>query len=197
MNLRRRWLRWLLALAAAALVLAIAGTGAGMALEENDTFCASCHTQPEVTFVARSTDRSQEPGVDLAARHALLDKGRVQCIGCHSGQTLPGRVWTVWTLGARDTLKWVSGRYNRPGQTHFPIQNPNCERCHGDAAHQPGFNNHFHNLLYDPKAPPILCVACHPSHDAGADPRKFYVRDVAVYPTCNSCHTVMGGPILQ
>jgi hypothetical protein len=151
MNLGLRWLRWGLGAVVAVLLVGIAGTGTGLTLEENDAFCISCHTQPEVTYFARSIDHSHGRGIDLAARHAMLNDDPVKCIGCHSGPAFPERVWTVLTLGARDTLKYFSGRYNRPGQTHYPIQNPNCERCHQDAAHGPGFNNHFHNLLYDPK----------------------------------------------
>src|SRR5262245_52533854 len=95
-------------LAAAAIVaLALfAGGGAAYALslENHDDFCASCHTQPEAAFVARS---SQAPATDLASAHA--SKG-VHCIECHSGPPPLGR-FDGLAQGAQDYAAYLSGQY--------------------------------------------------------------------------------------
>ena len=49
-----------------ALVLIAGGFGFAASQETLDSFCASCHTQPESTFYQRSTDTQP---VDLASYH--------------------------------------------------------------------------------------------------------------------------------
>ena len=171
----------------------VVGTGVGLALEENDAFCTACHTEPEVTYYQRAVAAQTAPPVDLAAAHARLERP-LNCIACHSGVTLPERLATLYSLGVRDTVKWLTGRYNRPGRTEHPIPNKNCDRCHQDTLMDTGFENHFHSDLLDPEAPSILCVACHLSHDESGDPRKNFIREVVVFVSCNECHRVMGGP---
>ena len=47
-------------------LLGIVGVGGALALENQDSFCATCHTEPELTYVARS---HQDKKVDLASYH--------------------------------------------------------------------------------------------------------------------------------
>ena len=171
----------------------IAATSAGLALEGNDAFCIACHTEPEITYYQRSVAAQTAPPVDLASAHAQYDEP-LNCIACHSGVTLQERLDTLYKLGARDTIKWLTGRYNRPGKTQYPLPNNRCDRCHLDVLADTGFENHFHSDLLDPEAPPIRCVACHLSHDDTGDPRKNFIREAVVFGSCNECHSVMGGP---
>src|ERR1700736_4705328 len=91
------------------LVSAGAGTAVGLTLEEDNAFCASCHTQPEYDFYMRTQSVAQKPAdvADLATYHIVRMDGNKQpnrealkCISCHGGPTLPDRVQTATTLGA-------------------------------------------------------------------------------------------------
>jgi nitrate/TMAO reductase-like tetraheme cytochrome c subunit len=63
----------------AAILLTASGFAFAYTQEERDTFCSSCHTQPESTFYQRALDAQ---AVDLASFHTA--KG-TRCIDCHSG----------------------------------------------------------------------------------------------------------------
>ena len=191
--------RWLAGLGIAFVVLLVVGTGAGLALEQRDEFCAACHTEPETTFVRqRTADEPRSP--TLAAFHHRLEGtppgtgGPVKCIDCHGGVGAAARLTTLYQLGVADTLAFLTGRYEQPAQTHRPLPDINCAQCHAQAVAAPGFENHFHTKLSDPAAPPIACVACHISHTDQADPREKYIRRAFVFPRCNDCHRSMGGP---
>ena len=110
---RRPLLKILLIVGGIALILA-GGVGfvGGTALEEQDSFCASCHTVPETTYFERTTallaDQSA-PVSDLATQHYHLND-QFQCIQCHRGTaSLSDRIQTL-ALGARDTLIMLSGK---------------------------------------------------------------------------------------
>lgn len=184
-------------------VLVISGTGLGLALEENDSFCASCHTEPEVTYVRQAQAPAGPRSVTLAAFHHRLEtldaqaRGAstpVKCIDCHGGVGAIARVHTLYELGVVDTLAFVSGRYAQPARTTRPLPDSVCTQCHAQAVAVPGFDNHFHNKLLDPQAPTISCVSCHVSHVDQVDPREKYIRRSTVFPRCNDCHARMGGP---
>ena len=72
-----RKLNWLIPILAAIAFFVIAGGGFLFAAhtEENDAFCASCHTQPESTFY----QRAQAAAVDLASSHHAKNTP-VKCI---------------------------------------------------------------------------------------------------------------------
>ncbi len=193
-------MRWLGLVVLVSLALLGVGTGAGLALEERDSFCASCHTEPETAYVAQAQTVSGR-STTLAASHARLDApsaaasfSPVKCIDCHGGVGLTGRAQTLFELGVGDTLAFVSGRAQQPARTTRPLPNANCARCHGAALAEPGFENHFHTKLAELQAPPLACVACHVSHSDQADPAQMYIRRAVVYPLCNECHARMGGP---
>ncbi len=70
------------------LILLAAGGGValGLNLENNDAFCASCHTEPESRYFQQSQDTSAPT---LASFHTQKD---VRCIDCHSGSGPLGRL---------------------------------------------------------------------------------------------------------
>ncbi|NOZ50177.1 MAG: hypothetical protein GXP37_09045, partial [Chloroflexi bacterium] len=100
----------------AVLPFVIAGSSVayGAHLENNDAFCASCHTEPESTFVGRAQSAASKTGEvqDLAAFHAGQAQA-VKCIECHSGDGLSGRV-DAMKLGARDLSAYVRGDFPQP-----------------------------------------------------------------------------------
>ncbi|MBI3733100.1 MAG: hypothetical protein HY259_06535 [Chloroflexi bacterium] len=105
---RHRWLA-----AGLAVIVGLAGGGAGLAvglaLEENNEFCSSCHTQPEYDFFQRTLIPNPHDVSDLATRHVKPVKTTVSltCISCHGGVTLTDRVETIANLGILDSIKFV------------------------------------------------------------------------------------------
>ncbi|MEW6567923.1 MAG: hypothetical protein AB1449_07115 [Chloroflexota bacterium] len=153
-----RWRCWLPTAIGAALAV---GLGAGAAVsrfEEQDAFCVSCHTAPEVTYVqrARQARTGDQVPLDLSSAHyasaAAESGGRLfRCIDCHRGDgSLLHRVATL-SLGARDALIWISGQADETiEKTEIEVPfllTRGCERCHLDALLVTGFANHFHNKL--------------------------------------------------
>jgi len=104
-------------------IFTIAGFAFGASQESHDSFCASCHTQPESTFYQRSQGASP---VDLASYHTSQSAG---CIDCHSGEGAPGRIQAEM-LGASNALKWFSGTAVQPAVLAVPIADQNCLKCH-------------------------------------------------------------------
>lgn len=192
--------RWLVGLAILFIAVIIGGTGAGLVLEQRDEFCAACHTEPETTYVRQSRDTSGPRSSTLAAFHHRLEGTPMasvvafKCIDCHGGVGPVARLTTLYQLGVGDTLAFLAGRYEQPATTHRPLPDVNCAHCHVEAVALPGFENHFHNKLDAPGAPLLPCVVCHISHMDQVDPREKYIRRATVYPRCNDCHRVMGGP---
>src|SRR5438105_569591 len=84
--------KWLIPItvlgAVVALVVMVGGTAYALHIEENDGFCASCHTEPETTYFQQSQTK---PPVTLAAFHAQTAKMTARCIDCHSGGGAFGR----------------------------------------------------------------------------------------------------------
>jgi hypothetical protein len=92
-------------------------------MESHDTFCGSCHTQPESTYLNNST--ATQPA-DLASYHA---RQKTRCIDCHSGQGLFGRIQAE-ALGATNAIKWYSGTAIQPAPLTQSIGDGNCLKCH-------------------------------------------------------------------
>lgn len=161
----------------------------GVHMENNDAFCASCHTEPESTYFDRA--HGGDKTVDLAAFHAVNNEPAksARCIDCHSGTGINGRLHAM-SLGAYDALKYVSGNYPQPSiQTH-PIGDENCLKCHADYAANQDFENHFHTFLpgwqaNDPNA--AHCVSCHQSHTKGDATTRFLDEQITVA-VCQECH---------
>jgi hypothetical protein len=140
--------------AAALLLLALAPIPAVSLLEEHDSFCAACHTLPEVTYY----DRAQmllagvEPALDLSSAHYAA-QGGFRCIDCHRGNGGVAHRAATLALGARDALIFVSGRAD-PAIEKSEIEAPalltaGCVKCHADSLLVTGFENHYHNKLPD------------------------------------------------
>lgn len=126
--------------------------------EEQDSFCTSCHTLPEVTYFERAQAAlsGETPYLDLSSAHYALpgEGGEIlpmRCIDCHRGNgSLPHRAVTL-TLGARDAILWISGQAD-PAIEKTDLEVPflltaACVECHQPSLLTVGFNNHFHNRL--------------------------------------------------
>src|SRR6266545_3902934 len=105
-----------------AIVFTTGGFTFAASQEAHDSFCASCHTQPETTFFERSTAGQ---AVDLASFHSTQN---TRCIDCHSGQGVLGRVQAE-LMGARNAAKWYSGTAVQPAVLSFPISDQSCLKC--------------------------------------------------------------------
>lgn len=175
--------------------LTIGGVGIALALESQDAFCASCHTQPEATYYQRST---QTNPVDLAAFHSPKD---TRCIDCHSGSGPFGRAKGL-QQGAHDLTTFLLGTYHRPAITTNLLGDDSCVKCHDKIyMRSPGSGrsglNHYHLYLSqwqeaDPNA--ARCTACHPPHTTGAASLKFMQQGI-VGQLCDDCHTALSGRV--
>ncbi len=180
----------------AAIVLAVGGASAATGLayaahvENNDAFCASCHTQPESQFVQRSLAQP----VDLASAHAVKS---IDCIQCHSGQGAIGRVSAIAAVALPDLIAFRSGRYRSPATITTAIGDDHCLKCHGDVVNRRDFNNHFHVFLrtWQSRAPKdaATCVDCHQSHVTGGLVNTSFLTESTTVAICQSCHAVLRG----
>ena len=177
-----RWPVW----AALAVVLVVAGGGFATAatLEEQNSFCASCHTEPESAYY----QRTQAPATDLASKHNAAWATR--CIDCHAGPGITGRIGAM-TLGARDVAAFVSHTDQQPAPLTIPIGDANCLKCHADVPATRSFNRHFHAFLarwqaLDPNA--ARCVSCHTAHATDGDATLAYLQQERTQQICDSCH---------
>jgi nitrate/TMAO reductase-like tetraheme cytochrome c subunit len=180
---------WLTGACALGFVLIASGFGFAANMEQKDSFCASCHTQPETTYFARST--AAQP-VDLASAHTPKE---TRCIDCHSGSGVPGRV-SAELLGARNAALWYSGNAIQPAKLTAPIGDGNCLKCHQQVTVQRDRSNHFHYFLTrwqaaDPNA--ATCVTCHPGHSTDVDVQQRYLNTPKVEQQCQACHNTLGG----
>ena len=127
------------------IILAIGGVGVSLALENQDLFCASCHTEPEATYYQQSTQSN--PGT-LAAYHR---QKQTACIDCHSGGGILGRSEGM-AQGAQDLAAYLSGNYRHPAITTNPLSNDSCLKCHQDVTQSRrsgsrATNGHYHFFL--------------------------------------------------
>lgn len=186
---------WIPALAAG-IVLLLAGGGfmTMMKLEDTNTFCASCHTQPETTYVARA---AAQDAVDAASQHMLHDK--TNCIDCHSGSGLTGRAGAM-LLGARNAERYLTKTMAQPAVQSVPIGDSNCVKCHQDVIQSESFkgnDNHYHFFLARWQAAQpgqaASCVDCHNGHKLNGDATMGFINGDDTQATCNRCHTTLGG----
>ena len=185
-----------------AIILLPAGGFAFAATQEsNDTFCGSCHTQPESTYLERST--AAQP-VDLASYHTPQS---TRCIDCHSGKGLGGRLQAEM-MGARNAFKWFSGTAVQPAPLTVPISNEYCSKCHQQVTDQ-GYipknktlsnlgeaqNGHWHLFLsrWQAKIPNAgTCVSCHNGHATDGNAQILYLNEQQTAAVCDSCHRTLG-----
>ncbi len=185
-------LAWIIpaAVLAFGLLLAIGGYAFASTQEENNSFCASCHTQPESTYYQRFQVTT---AVDLASDHA--QKASTKCIDCHSGSGFGGRLSAI-LLGARNAAAWFSHTAVQPAPLTVPIKDGNCLKCHQDVQSQVTVNNHFHGFLtrwqaVDPNA--ATCVSCHSSHTTDGQADQGFINQARMSAVCEQCHNVLGG----
>lgn len=164
-------------------------------VEEQDAFCASCHTEPELTYF----NRTQAAGaVDLATVHAALHHAgthtsTVRCIDCHSGPGVGGRLSSM-ALGARDAFRWVTGTAIQPAVQTVPIDDANCLKCHTDTPAGTDFDNHFHHYLAEWQSKDASaggCVDCHTSHTTDGNPSIGFLQQQRMQVVCEQCHIAM------
>jgi hypothetical protein len=195
--MRSRWVAS--ALAVFALFLIVGGSFVVVArTEENDAFCASCHTEPEVTYFARAQAVN---ATDLASAHAMLARGgdgdhpaAARCIDCHSAPGLMGRV-TAMSLGVRDAIKWFTSAAVQPAVQTTPIGDANCLKCHADAPNDGRFDMHSHRHLArwqqaDRNA--ATCVTCHTSHTTDGNATLGFLQQQRTLAECDRCHVALG-----
>lgn len=174
-----------------AIALFVFGSGAiftGTQFENHDSFCSSCHTQPETKYYQRESDTTP---VDLASFHATKN---VRCIDCHSGKGVIGRMSAI-ALGGRDLLAFLSRNYKQPAPLTRPISDADCYKCHADIGQRQNFNNHFHVFLpqwqaKDPNA--AGCVDCHQSHTTNGQASLAFLNQSDTTQVCQRCHNFAG-----
>lgn len=199
----RRLLDWrvIIGLLVVGVAAVIGGVSVVSANEQSDSFCISCHTEPESTYYARFQNAIGGSGQDLASFHhrQLYPRNspagtNIRCIDCHVGEGLIGRGIVV-SLAAWDAVKYVTGTDTQPAKVVFTIQNEGCIKCHEqqvkvnlDKPIKPFLiDNHFHYKLFESGAPSEACVACHLGHRGGTETNAFQFRDVII-PVCEDCH---------
>ncbi len=173
-------------------VLTVGGIGYSLALENQDSFCASCHTEPEVTYYNQSV---QTNAVTLAAFHR---QKKTACIDCHSGGGPLGRSKGL-IQGIDDTIIYWSGNYHRPAITTNPLGDDSCTKCHADIFTQRrgasrSTNGHYHAFLprwQAQDANAAGCTTCHASHPQGTASQQFMMQS-KVNQTCDQCHRALG-----
>ncbi len=158
-------------------------------LENNDSFCVSCHTRPETAYYQRTQDAA---ATDLASAHSA--KG-VKCIECHSGAGPIGRLQGM-SVGAGDLAAYLSGRYHNPAVATVPVGDGNCLKCHADVTARRDFDNHFHVFLaqWQALAPgnAATCVDCHESHVTGGLSNIAFLQEAPTVAVCDRCHAIAG-----
>ena len=142
-------------------------------LENQDSFCASCHTEPESTYY----HRAQTNPSDLASAHSQFES-TVRCIDCHSGLGTSGRIDSL-KQGSQDLTAYIFGNYHQPAVTANPIGDQGCTKCHTNdnidftqpnASLVSTSRSHYHLNAYleewlnrEPN-PNGSCSTCHTSH---------------------------------
>jgi len=207
----------LIAVLVGIIALGLIGAASGFVFagsqEAHDSFCASCHTQPESTYLELSTAGQ---AVDLASYH---QPQQVRCIDCHSGQGLPGRI-SAEMMGAGNALKWYTGTAVQPAVLKYPIGDQNCLKCHqnvtvrgfvpkeqitipgrrggfeggeGGGGEEEGGTGHWHRFIARWQASSSTagsCVSCHAGHKTGGTAQAGYM-DNTVEQVCDACHQVL------
>jgi predicted CXXCH cytochrome family protein len=175
------------------LAIAIVGLAGSMVYaanqEEHDSFCASCHTQPESTFFGRA---QASTAVDLASSHTSKN---TKCIDCHSGPGTLGRVGAMM-LGAHNALAWYTHTAVQPAQLTTPISDGNCTKCHPNVTDPSNTQEHFHAFLprwqaQDPQA--ASCVDCHGAHITSGTADIGFLDQSRTEAVCQRCHNALGG----
>ena len=177
-------------------VLPVFSVVAAIQLENRDSFCGSCHTEPEATYLARSTAAAS----DLASSHA---HGEVRCIDCHSGKGISGRMGSL-AQGSLDLLAYLQDDYRQPARSRHPLGDAACLKCHLPtdmaAPDESGLLNgsHYHLAAYlgewqsRASGEDSRCGQCHQPHALGGDSSQGFLAGAVLNPACEGCHTALG-----
>ncbi|MDR3576482.1 MAG: NapC/NirT family cytochrome c [Anaerolineaceae bacterium] len=202
-----RFIPLMVTAAIAAVFLAAAGFAFGASQESHDSFCASCHTMPESTYVQRSTAAA---ATDMASFHTGQ---KTNCIDCHSGVGIFGRMQAE-LLGAQNAVKWYTGTAVQPAPLTVPIADANCLKCHSTITQRgytpqqqisvPGANsgggegegraNYWHQFLARWQAASSTagtCTSCHSGHLTDGTAQTGFMNAQTVRNTCDACHQVL------
>ncbi len=205
----RRAIAVLSAIVVLGIVFAAGGFAFAASQETHDSFCASCHTQPESTFFQRST--AAQP-VDLASYHTGQ---QTRCIDCHSGPGLTGRL-RAELLGAHNALAWYTHTAVQPAKLTVPIGDANCLKCHQDVTQrgyvpkvplnigglrtqggeEEGGSNHWHEFLARWQATVAnagTCTSCHSGHLTDGTAQTGFENLQTTESVCNACHRTLAG----
>jgi predicted CXXCH cytochrome family protein len=183
-----------------AIVLPVGGFAFAASQESHDAFCGSCHTQPESTYVQRSTAAQ---AVDLASYHTTQE---TRCIDCHSGAGLVGRLGAEM-MGAGNAFRWFTKTAIQPAPLTRAISDSNCKKCHAQVTQQ-GYvpknqtltdlgeaqNGHWHLFLsrWQSQAANVGdCVSCHNGHQTDGNAQILFLNDQQTSAVCDSCHRVL------
>jgi len=184
------------------LVMGAGGLTTAIKLENRDSFCAACHTQPETSFY----QRTQSTPLDMASAHSQNTMA-VRCIDCHSGAGAAGRIFSL-KQGAGDLAAYISGNYLNPAVTTKPLGDRACTKCHtqpdidltqantslvSKSASHFHFNAYINEWLVREPKPAGSCAACHPAHDLQADEANAYLVNRLVQENCEACHAALSG----
>ncbi len=186
-----RFAKELRLLGAIAFILSIGVYTTGVQIENNDSFCASCHVEPETTYYQDSLE--QAGVITLAAFHAGEE---VRCIDCHSRRWIPGRLWSQWG-GLQNVFVYRSGHYKQPSVTTRPVGDGGCSKCHSDltwVSERPG---HYHSPGLRRKwrvagGSANSCEACHPSHKSDVPASDDFMDEAQIEMQCDACHEAIG-----
>ena len=171
------------------LLLVVGGFAYAAHMEQEDSFCGSCHTQPETTFLQRAT--AAQP-VDMASYHMML-KGK-DCIDCHAGAGLGGHL-AAELQGALNAFHWYTGTAIQPAVLITPISDATCLSCHQAVTGERSLNNHFHGDMTkwqaaDPNAG--SCVSCHSGHSTASTlPASYSTDQIQDQAVCDACHSAI------
>jgi hypothetical protein len=184
-----RFLKIVGILSAALILLLSVGFTYATIQERQDSFCISCHTQPETDFYQRSVGQGQAAAapVDLASDHKPK---AVLCIDCHDGSGLGGHIQAV-ELGARNTVIFYTGTAEQPARLTVPIRDDACLKCHRSTVERLERNNHQHTLLAtwqasDPHA--AGCTTCHTAHTTDGPALHGFLNGERSQVVCDACH---------
>lgn len=197
MKIQRSW--WILLLS---VLFLFAGTlTSAVTLENQDSFCASCHTEPESTYF----HRSQSKPSDLASAHSQFNS-TTRCIDCHSGLGANGRINSL-KQGSVDLTAFIFGDYHQPAVTINPVGDQGCTKCHTNQDidfTQPNASlvstsrSHYHLNVYieewlsrQPNQSGS-CAICHTAHVQG-DPSLLFMEFTPTKDICEDCHISLSG----
>jgi hypothetical protein len=189
----RRGIVWLLTAPLAALLLAMALTGSGVAvadhLEARRAFCNGCHLPDgKALHAAKMRHALERPGLDLTGVHfAKALQGRFTCADCHRGAGWQERSHVLWG-SAVNTLRYAASSFREPEALARPILNAACTQCHTGIANA-GDPSRYHGMDAHLDQSALRCTACHLGHASGEDPARQAQRLVsAATATCRVCH---------